>query len=255
MNFIKKLIPQTTPRPQNYHHYVCFGNAHVKFATFIIIVIRLCFTILSAYYFMTGHVFYRHTLDIIYDCIEVLVLIFLIIGYINEDSKWTWPYMAIEFTWLILVLIVYAISITAIIFPSRFSGWWTYQDKIVSDPSKIRKYAFRTCVESAIAVTLCAFEISILLACNRYFDDEKARKKDLRERPIILNQDGSEGGSHQSAIIDMEPVLNTTVSVDQQQRQQNRGFANPNFSLVDSDDENDHDHDWHSKDKKANILA
>lgn len=155
-----------------------------------------------------------------------------------------------------MVLIIYAISITAIISPARFSGWWTYQDKIVSESSKIRKYAFRTCIEAAIAAALCAFEISILLACNRYFDDEKARKKDLRERPIILNQDGPDGGAqHQnSAIIDMEPVLNTTtVSVNQQP--QNRGFANPNFSLVDSDDENDHDHDWHSKDRKANILA
>jgi hypothetical protein len=254
MNVIKSFIPQQTPRPQNYHHYVCFGNAHVKFATFIIILFRLCLTLISGYYFLTGHYFYKYWIGILYDIIEMIALIFLIVGYINEESKWTWPYMAIEFTWLILVLLLYVISITAIISPERYSKWWTYQGKLVTDPDQIRKQAFGTCMETAIFAALFAFEFRILLACNRYFDDEKARKKDLRERPIILNQNGTggnEGIGDNNTVVDMEPILNNTTTINNQ----NRGFANPNFSLVDSDDENDHDHDWHSKDKKANILA
>lgn len=115
----------------------------------------------------------------------------------------------------------------------------------MTEPTNIRSHAFWTGLEAALYSTVSAFELSILLASNRYFDDERLRKRGLRDRPIILNHDNAEADSR-GVVVDMEPVMEENKHGD------NRGFPNPNFSLVDSDDETDA---WHSTNKKANVLA
>uniref|UniRef100_A0AC34Q8H7 Uncharacterized protein n=2 Tax=Panagrolaimus sp. JU765 TaxID=591449 RepID=A0AC34Q8H7_9BILA len=215
------LLP-TQRRLNNTHHFVCCGTVHVKFATLIIIIIKLAVTGFLSLHLLSNGVVVNHWIDVIYDIAEFITIIALIYGFIKEKSRWMLPYMAVQFSWFVIALIMTAITMLL------FSGG-------------------------------LGIELSILLACNRYFDDQRYRIHEIRNRPIIRNVDGQV----EHTVVDMDTVefknvleqaKNQTGNVETNQNNSNNGFANPNFSLVDSEDEVD-ENNWHKKAKKSNILA
>jgi len=249
---VDRILPAPQKRLTNTHHFVCCGKLHVKFATMIFIIIRIL-TIIGLFMYTISNGYYiNYWLDMLYEVAEFLSLLCLIVGYLKEKSKWMLPYMAVEFTWLLIALIIYVVSVSALLYPERFYYWLTDTYASTSESPKSRAFwtAFRTLVFSIFL----AAELSVLLACTRYFDDEKERAKENRERPIIINVNDE---PRNDTMVFMDDVANSEENgqtANTNSEESNRGFPNPNFTLEhDSEDEID-ENDWHRKGKKTNVL-
>lgn len=235
----------------------------------MIIILRIIVTLFLFTYIAFEGYYINYWLDMVYEVVEFLSLICLIVGYLKEESKWMLPYMAVEvsnigqiiliclikifqFTWLLITLIIYIISLSALLYPKHFYSWLTDPDDPTPEGSK--SSAFQTAIRTLIYSLLLGIELSVLLACSRYFDDEKERLTGNRERPIILNVNDEPANNTVVLMDDVNDPQEDSKTAKSNSRESNRGFPNPNFTLDnDSEDEVD-ENDWHRKGKKTNVL-
>ncbi|KAE9550068.1 hypothetical protein FO519_006717 [Halicephalobus sp. NKZ332] len=219
----------------------------------IIIILRIVVTFALFGYMTVGGYYINYWLDVVYEAVEFISVICLVVGYLKEESKWMILYMAVEFTWLVISLIIYIVSVSALFYPQNFYNWLISPKTSAS--SDVKSNAFEIAVGNLVYSLLLATEITILLACSRYFDDEKERIKETRERPIILNTNEE---TQNNTIVFMDDVTNSSLTNETPTTNSSKGtvqgLSNPNFTLEnDSEDELD-ENNWHRTGKRTNVL-
>lgn len=65
-------------------------------ATLIIITLRLALILAMMFMFIYQDFWYSQAVDAFFDAIEVLAVLLLVYAFFKEDSRYMWPYMAIE---------------------------------------------------------------------------------------------------------------------------------------------------------------
>uniref|UniRef100_A0A914CXL3 Uncharacterized protein n=1 Tax=Acrobeloides nanus TaxID=290746 RepID=A0A914CXL3_9BILA len=188
---------------------------------------------------------YSQAVDAFFDVIEVLAIVLLVYAFFKEDSRYMWPYMAIEFTWLIFLLIFYSMAVTTVVWPSgpySIIVTRSHDDEFKKETGKVRLEALKYALIMMVMALYAIWELRVLLACNRYFDDVKARKQEVQSRPIIISQNDQIASTR----INMESDTTMTSQqhkdgakepMNQMNGNPSKSFANPNFSLSDSEDE------------------
>uniref|UniRef100_A0A7E4W6C6 MARVEL domain-containing protein n=1 Tax=Panagrellus redivivus TaxID=6233 RepID=A0A7E4W6C6_PANRE len=219
-------------RPGTGHHYVFDGKVHVRVAALLIITVRVFLTIVFALHYLTSNEYGYKRLDATYEIVEFLTVTMLVIGFVRKESIWMWPFMAVEFTWVIVVIIMATIGLVGLIFPPSTT------QSIVFVPS------LRLALLAYLFAILSSIEIYVMLACNRYFDDEKTYRQAPTARPIIRNQ--ARPSSSNASV----PGPNTDHT----------SFQNPNFIpdnavSLDMDDLDEDENSWHRADARAGVIA